>query len=379
VAGARVSAGDGIVVSDEDGRFELSIGPPHGTFGPLDTEHQRLREEELREAHLVALKPGFAPARERLAGLEPTAPVVLRLGAEASTVRGRVLDPERNPREGVVVWVRDPTHFGREIEAVAEGTTVAWMQTIEDELVGGFGKRGTKSDARGEFELGGLLARSYELMAFDPATAELSGPWTAAAGSRDLELVLARDPRRARVAGRIVSAGGRPLAGVHVSARPTGEAGASAHSQPPWLVRRQVTTDAEGRFDLGEVALGGTELLLEGASAFFLRTVKLSEFQDHAHLELVEPLQCELQVDLTDDPAFADGVKVLDGNGRELEAMESFDNGWSLETEAHFRSGLTSVLLVKETAETLVLLKKGVEVLRRPLELDPDRRTTIRP
>src|SRR5262245_3250419 len=129
VSGARVSAGDAIVESDEDGRFELTIGPPHGTFGPLDPEHARLREEEQREAHLVALKAGFAPARERLADLELAAPVVLRLGAQALAIRGRVLDPDRSPREGIVVWVRDPTDFGREIEAVAEGTTVAWMQT----------------------------------------------------------------------------------------------------------------------------------------------------------------------------------------------------------------------------------------------------------
>jgi hypothetical protein len=379
VEGARVSAGDAIVASDEDGRFELTIGPPHGTFGPLDPEHARLREAELREAHLVALKPGFAPTRERLAELDLAVPVVLRLRGEPLTIRGHVLDPERNPRQGIVVWVRDPTSFGREIEAVAEGTTFAWMQTIEDELAGGFEKRGTRSGARGEFELGGLLARSYDLMAFDPATAELSGPWTVAAGGRDFELVLVLDPHRTRVAGRVVSVGGRPLAGVAVSARPSAQTGASAHSQPPWLVHHVVTTDAEGRFDLGEVAPAGTELLLQGSKAFFLRTVRLSEFQDLARLELVEPLPCELQVDLTSDPAFADSVEVLDGVGRELETMESFDNGWSLDTEARFQSGLTSVLLVMETAETLVLYKKGVEVLRRPLELDPDERTTVRP
>jgi len=383
VAGARVSAGDGIVISDRDGRFELTIDRPHGTFGPLEPEYERLRDRELGEPHLVALKPGFAPARERLADLDPRVPVVLRLGSEVQTIRGRVLDDvldsKSNPRAGIVVWVRDPTTFGREIHAVAEGTTVAWLQTIEDELVGGFGQRGTTSDGRGEFELGGLLARSYELMAFDPGTAELSGPWTVAAGAREVELVLARDPQRTRVAGRVISVGGKPLAGVDVSPRRTCEEGASAHAQPPRLGHRKVVTDAEGRFDLGEIAPGGTELFLEGTSAFFLRSVRLSGFADLAHLELVEPMLCELQVDLTGDPGFADSVGVLDGQSRELEVMESFGNGWSLDTTAQFSAGLTSVLSVKETAATLVLRKDGVEVLRRPLRLDPGQRTTVRP
>jgi len=34
---------------------------------------------------------------------------------------------------------------------------------------------------------------------------------------------------------------------------------------------------------------------------------------------------------------------------------------------------------VKESATTLVLRRGGSEVLRRPLRLDPDQRTTVRP
>ncbi len=378
VADARISAGDGIVTSDGEGRFELSVGQVDGTFGPLEPAAEQRAEEELRDNWLVALKPGFLPARERLGDLDLALPVVLRLGAEPATIRGRVLDPEGRPRAGIAVWARDPTPFGREIMPVAEGTTITMSQTIEDELVGGFGQRGATSDERGEFELGGLLERSYELMAFDPVSAELCGPWTVPAGSRAVELVMARQ-HRGRVAGRVVSAGGKPLAGIEVSPWRSAEAGASAHSQPPWGSHRKVATDAEGRFDLGEIALGGTELLLEGSGAFFLRSVKLADHDDPARLEIVEPVLCELQVDLTGDPAFADSVKVLDGEGRELETMEAFDNGWSLGTEARFRQGLTSVLSIKETAETLVLYRSGVEVLRRPLRLDPDQRTTVRP
>jgi len=63
--------------------------------------------------------------------------------------------------------------------------------------------------------------------------------------------------------------------------------------------------------------------------------------------------------------------------GSPLEAR-NFGNGWPLGNEASIVQGLSPVL-VKETAETLVLSKKDLEVLRRPLRLDPDRRTTLRP
>ena len=378
VAGARISAGDAIVTTSDDGRFELTVGQRAGTFAPLDAEHEALRQQEDREAHLVALKAGFAPARERLADLDLTAPVVLHLGAKALAVRGRVLDPAGAARSGIVVWACDPTPFGREIQSMAEGTTVAWQQTIEDELAGGFGARGATTDEHGEFELRGLLARAYELRAFDPRTAEVGGPWTIGAPSEGVELVMPGAARRGRVAGRIVSLGGKPLAGVAVSPRHESKAGGSAHSQPPWTSHQDVKTDAEGRFEFAELALDGTELLLQDPR-FLIRTVALAGFDDLERLELVEPLLCELQVDLTGDPDFADSVRVLDDDGRELETTETFDNGWSMGTEAQFRDGLTSVLSVRETAATLVLRKDGLEVLRRPLRLDPDRRTTVRP
>ena len=376
VEGARVSAGNEIVSTDADGRFELVT---HAHPGPFERdEHGTVKEVGLGPStHLSALKAGLLPARELLADLDLDAPVILRLGARPASISGKTVDREGRPRAGVIVWLRDPTPFGRDLRSMSEGVTVAWDQTIEDELVGGYGKRGAQSDEHGAFELGGLIAREYELMAFDPRTAELAGPWTIAAHSRDVELVLPRAERRGRVAGRVVSTGGRPLADVSVIARRSFE-GKGAHAEPPWLEANTVATDAEGRFEFAELALDGTQLLLQD-EPFFMRTVALSEHADPAHLELVEPLQCELQVDLGGSPDLADALRVLDGDGRELETIESFGNGWSLGTEASIVGGLSSVVLIDETAETLVLYKDGVEVLRRTLSLDPDARTTVRP
>ena len=62
------------------------------------------------------------------------------------------------------------------------------------------------------------------------------------------------------------------------------------------------------------------------------------------------------------------------------EALADFDDlGFSVGTEARLKQGLSDVLSVRETARTLVLKKGGVEVLRKALTLDPERRTTVRP
>ena len=51
----------------------------------------------------------------------------------------------------------------------------------------------------------------------------------------------------------------------------------------------------------------------------------------------------------------------------------------SMGTEASIVNGRSNVLWIKETARTLVLTKKGAEVLRLPVRLDPHERTTVTP
>ena len=371
VADARVSGGADIVTTDAEGRFALdwhpsggdmyegtSIYPPEGTY-------------------LVALKPGLLPARERVAELDLHSPVELRMGLAPLTITGRVVDGDGRPRKGAVVWIRNPTPFGREIKAVAERTTVAWDHTVEEELGGGRDSAAVRTGDDGRFELGSLLPLDYEVLVGDPATQLLSGPWNLPGGSRDVELVLAREPRMGRVAGRVTSATGAPLASVTVFAQRTPD-GDNSHSQLPQKWQNHVATDAEGRFEFDELALEGTSLQLQDPR-FFIRSVELDAYADLEHLEIVEPLLCKLQVDLTASPDLADHVKVLDADGNELETIESFGTGFSLGTQAGFQDGLTSVLSVLETAETLVLFKGNAEVLRRPLRLDPDERTVVRP
>ncbi|HEX6884453.1 MAG TPA: sigma-70 family RNA polymerase sigma factor [Planctomycetota bacterium] len=370
VEDAQVSAGKEIARTDAGGRFELRTDA-----GGVEFEGDP-GAARTQETYLTALKQGLRPARARLGDLDLAAPVVLTLELQPLALGGRVLDPEGRPLAGIVLWIGDPTPFGRHVDAAGERMTVAWDTTIEDELVGGVPGRGTRTDEHGAFELSGLIEREYQLQAFDPLTADRAGPWRVRAPGRGLELVLAREERRGPVAGRLVSLGGQPIVGVRVSARRIADA--DARRAPPHLGRTGVETDAEGRFAFAELALEGTELLLE-RHPFFLRTTVLAAHPDPQHLELVEPLPCELQVDLSADPAFADELAVLDAAGQPLETIESFGNGFSLGTSARITDGKSPVVVVKESATTLVLRRGGKEVLRRVLTLDPAQRTTVRP
>ena len=137
-----------------------------------------------------------------------------------------------------------------------------------------------------------------------------------------------------------------------------------------------VESDEDGRFEFPALATSGTVLELQHES-FFIRQYALAGRSDLAHLEIVEPVLCELQVELQ-DPLFADALVVLDDEGRELQVLESWGAFLSMAENASFEAGRTGVLRVLETARTLVLRKDDLEVLRRPLQLEPGQRAELR-
>ena len=369
VPGARVSLGHALVTTDAEGQFRIAPGSPFGPDGAADAQGAEPPLE------LVAVHPGHLPARLALAGHDPAQPLELVLGPAPLAIRGRVFDAEGRARAGVQVWPLDPTFLGTEISQVSEGMTAAFSVTVEDVLRGGFGRRGTRTDAEGRFELDGLIQRTYALGLFDPATAERGGPFEVEAGRSGVELRL---PPGAcvRVEGRVVSLGGAPIVGVELRAQ--SRIAGDAYTSPPGDGEAPVLTDAEGRFAFERLDPRGTELGLQHPRLMF-RSVVLDGRDDLGHLELVEPLLCELQVDLTRTPELADRMQVLDAAGQPLTILESFGVGFMAGDDARFTRGLSEVLSVPESARTLVLLAKGIEVLRRPLTLDPARRTDFRP
>jgi RNA polymerase sigma factor (sigma-70 family) len=369
---ARVSVGVDLVLTDAEGRFSLPSGA-----GVHFEAHDGLtsRVEDPRAAEIVAVHPLHQPARLSLADHDPALPLELRLGPPPLAIRGTVLDAEGKPRAGVQVWPSDPSVFGTEVSQVSESASAAFSVTIEEVLSGGFSRRGARTDAEGRFELGGLVPRAYALRLFDPESAERAGPFAVEAGREGVELVLP-GAECVRVAGRIVSLSGEPLVGVEL--RPRSISTGSVYDSPPDAHVEPVTTDGEGRFAFERLFPRETVLQLEHPRLFF-RQVALAGFDDLEHLELVEPVLCELQVDLTRDPVLADTLWVLDSSGEPLQLLESFGVGVMTGIEARFARGLSEVLRVPESGVTLVLRKDGFEVLRRPLTLDPEQRTVVRP
>ena len=90
-----------------------------------------LLERALKERVIVAVKPGYLPARANLEELDPRALVVLRLGGAPLTLAGRVVDEARTPISGVVVWYRATRPFGTEMMPLVEDTFAMMERTIE--------------------------------------------------------------------------------------------------------------------------------------------------------------------------------------------------------------------------------------------------------
>jgi len=372
VPGASVSAGKEIVTTGPDGRFTLLWDGGNGHV--VRDEAGTWREEGAEHASVIALMEGYRPAQETLRERDLTAPFVLQLGTTLS-ITGLALDPEGQPLSGVVVWLQDPTRFGRERLTTLPGLEMDRDRTVED-LVCARAEPAAHTGADGRFELGCLMDRSYSVLALDPRTCSRSGPWSIAAGTQDVELVFTPEPTE-RVAGRIVSARGKPRGGLEVTPRRTRSWAAGAEA--PEL--HGVETDAEGRFEFAQLATTGTALQI-AAQPFSMRVLELDGFTDLAHLEIVEPELCELQVELAGDPLSADTLEVLDGSGAALELHEVYGGensfAYSLETEVQLVDGRSRLLFVQETASTLVLSKAGQEILRVPIQLQPGQRVVQR-
>ncbi len=372
--GARVSAGREVVTSAANGGFRVVSHALTGRH--VKGQDGAWRPEENETVRLIALAPGLLPAVEEFAGRDPPVPVVLHLGAAPLSISGRVVAPDGRGLPGVVVWPRALTPFAQEWGGDGSG----YEKTVEEELCRAGGWLGTVTGADGAFELDCLMERGYDLQLFEARSATCGAFRDVPAGSTDLELVLEPEPGTTRVAGRVVSAGGVPRSGVTI--KPRRAADLARGATPPQLAGGEfwVETDEEGRFEFPALATLDTVLDIEGMP---WQSVTLAECADLEHIEIVRPLLCELQVVLR-DPALADVLGVFDARGAELSVIErirfeanraSFTDG----PRAEIQDGSSSVIQVPETARTLVLFKKDVEVLRIPIQVHPDRPTTIRP
>jgi hypothetical protein len=370
VEGARVALGFEHARSDARGRFLIHL-PEHDAIGVL-----------------TALAPGSLPARlERAAprDRDPHAwpdPLILRLGGPPLAITGRVLDDAGEPVAGARVRVLDPTHFGAVEWGDSEGFTMQGF--VESLLSGQMGPLEVQSDARGMFELEGLLPRAYLLCAeHAPSLRQVeSGPVEAGVGG--LVLRLPAQALRPLVAGRVLGLGGDPLAGLRVTllaggARfaPVGGGGGPAFSEA--LYGPSTVTDAEGAFRFEDVPLAVSRLQVDGPGLDMGQSFGLQSGDGSEELELRVARSCRLEIDLAGSGVVADRAVLLDADGAALSLTVHLGELLYTSDGAPLHEGRSGPFSVAERARTVVLHAAGVEVLRLPVTLVPGELTVVRP
>ncbi len=368
VAGALVALGLDTTTSDEHGAFAFK----------LDDPHSMTRSWKEKPSLLRAAKAGHLPAEfqaERREGA-PSWPdfVVLKLGSQPLSISGRVLGADGKPFEGALVWVANTTTLGYgeqnllQIESLLGGSEESWAKVA--------------SDARGRFEIRGLLDHPYTLVALDPHTLRRAIAREVAPGTSSNELAFRADGVYPRLAGRVVDAQGHGVAEVQV----TLEAGVfEAHSGTYRIMSRTFPldgplTNAEGEFELHDVPLEGVGLsfssdtiIPRGIGSYGYRddgtsSTSLESFVgSHAEtLEIVVERRAHVQLELVDPsgkPVFA----LLDEHEKPVEMSVFMGTNRFFFQEVPCVEGRSHVVSTTERARWLVLSRDGKETQRVPI------------
>ncbi|HEX6885816.1 MAG TPA: sigma-70 family RNA polymerase sigma factor [Planctomycetota bacterium] len=382
VPGARVGLGLASVLSDEHGAFELALA------------------RAVTTDVLTAVKAGHRPARLERPG-EPSEvttgwpdEVTLLLPGPALSIRGTVLDHEGAPVAGARLWVHDPTPgapVGRlptTLEAqMAGGPVPPAALESEASLPAADGDSfydhyttsesptalwsWVESDAEGRFELPGLDERRYRLDVLRPEGLEIVTTRAFAAGETDARIRLDPPELFERVEGRVVAEDGTGLADVRVTLlRPLIDVEARVFGGRSQVVVLRnggsALTDAAGRFHFERVPRSGARLDLRGDGI-----VPCAVDVGAPSLEIPVEQRCHLEVVLRESLGKYDAIEVADGEGRRLDILELTEgatNAWSGVELVDGRSGVVSVSI---RARELRLMKSGVLVETRALDLVP--------
>lgn len=308
-------------------------------------------------------------------------PVVLQLPRAPLRLTGRVVDSDGNPVAGARVWTPDLTFFGQVVRD-AQGHEVYSECSVEEQ----FGDHGmlevrTVTDQDGNFELAGVLPRDYALFALDPRTAAAVGPVVANANG-PVELRLGGEPRR-RVAGRIRTAKGEPLAGVHVRLAREMPWQRPERSPDPWTgspmapprassgrFGEGAVTDDDGRFELAPVAVTGVSLRFSGDNLMMPRPFALASASDLENLDIELPARSSIRVVLESVEA-ADSFSLVGPNDGHVTILLRAEGLLLSVGKVEFAAGVAPVVMTDARPVTLILWRGDEEIRRQPLELRP--------
>jgi len=362
VHAARVSLGGRSATTDGAGEFRISrAGAPDARV-------------------LKAVQRGALPGRYHAAldaAGRPQWPdyIVLALGGEPLTIRGRVLDAQGEPRPHVRLWLADPTAFG----VIGDDTKaqVEFVLALPPEMRGEEEPSRSywlpvRTDSKGDFEIKGLLPQAYVLRCLEPETFQVLLSDPIEAGSEGVELVLP-EPRLERVSGTVVSESGAPVSGVHVELYAWCFGGISTG-----LAGGARTTDEGGRFQFERIAGERRALSLRG-DAILPQRVPLPDDGPLDDLVLEVQERCHFKVDLGLEPELADSVAVRDAEDNELNLRVISPDGVWTTNVVPLSAGRSSTIGVSRKATSVVLLKDEVVVRELPLELLPGELAIVKP
>jgi RNA polymerase sigma-70 factor (ECF subfamily) len=359
VPGARVSVGWESTFTDARGRFELSV------------------EKTPAPARAIAAKEGFLPAvqdapKNADGSVAWPSEVLLRLGGPPLAIAGRVVDGEGRGAGGVRVWLEDPTYFG-----LVEREPVQVETLLGRRDAPFWGYVATKDD--GSFEIRGLLARTYGVRAMDPRTLLATSVTGVESGARDVEIRLPKDALHEKIAGHVVTRDGTPIAGALVVVQRFGFSVEfpGGGTRDDWLPRPEVTTDADGKFEIRDVPREGVELFVHGEEILFW-SMELKADTPVDDLRCVVNRRMHLQVELDPPEDRADELKVLDGDGQPMILRIMRGETSFTDRKAAIVEGRSQVLSTSEDARTVVLFKGGQEVDRIPVTLHAGSVTAVR-
>jgi RNA polymerase sigma-70 factor (ECF subfamily) len=366
VVGAQVLfAHSSMAPTHAEGRFEFSLS---------DSELMALeRIETSNRTGLLAFAAGFLPGsvpdfveRARVPhGLED---LVVTLGPPARSIAGRVVAEDGTPRAGFEVRLLDPTWID------PGGSDTIEMLSLDTRV-----RVQSLTDATGQFQITGLLERTYRLRAVrleTPRAVFDFGP--IAAGASDVELRMPPSTNIPSVRGRLVSRHGRAIAGARLLIQLW--AGPEREPRERNLARAMTVgaSDGDGRFEIADVP---TALALVAVESSFggLDAIDIAGFAPGSERTLVVPCRVRFRVECS--PAL--GVtrfQVLDAAGRARDVLQLRPDGGAIfPPRESVHAGRSAVCQVSDDAATLVLYAGDAEVKRVPLTLYHDELNVVRP
>ena len=388
VPGARVATGVTSTVTDERGEFVLDLS------------------RALTADRVTAVKEGYRPAAldrpDEPHGDDTGWPgfVELRLGGPPLSIVGHVIDHEGHPREGVRVWIADPTPFGligrmpAQSENLMAGATIptealepdtSTAPPVDSDAVTTQRKAGAPptacwnwvvADSDGRFEIGGLDDRDYRVRVLDTKTLQRVESDAIRAGDHQARVRMPPPKVFERLAGRVSTIGDRSLAGVRLQLRTTSFEVNTRYIGGTLNVQMmnagaETTTDADGRFEFKDVPRSDVFLVLR-SDRIVPCDWHLPEGADPENLEVRVDARCQFEVRLKAPVDRADSLVLLDEDGQEVDVITLDENTVSLESSAPLVAGRSGVLSTSSAARTLELRKDGVLVERSPISLVPN-------